>query len=314
MIPHLPAPQTHSLGASLVQAVPLWLTAAGIVLLSVVLRGPLLAAMGHVIERRAAHGRMRILDGALLWTPPIVSPRFLLASTVIALLTLLALTHRVLPLFGALVLAGPALIVLVWMVLWVQERRYVRDLDTSLPPAISRLAAQLRGGAGFQPALARVLRDLPAGPLAAEWSFVATQVFTPLANGHRATPNMVVAALAAQTPSARHRMVLGHLEVALTQTHDVQVARLAEVADALYAAERSRSQALTELSEMRQSGALVSVVTFGLFAYLLLTQGERVRAAYSGPVGVMVAALVLLASAAPLLAGIVLARIDDVGI
>lgn len=311
MIPHLPAPQTHAFTAGLMQAVPLWLTAIGIIVLSVLLRGPLLGFMAQLVERHTAHGRNRVVDGALLWTPPIVSPGWLLVGTVAALLLLLLVTHRVVPLFVTLVLAGPVLVVLVWALLLLRERRYVQTLDRSLPAAISRLAAQLRGGAGFQPALARVLRDLPPGPLAHEWTFIATQIFVPLHGGNRATPDMVVAALAAQTPSVRHRMVLGHLEVALGQTHDVQLTRLTELAEALFAAERGRSQALTELSEMRQSGALVTAVTLGLGAYLLVTQPERVRAAYAGLSGVLIGMVVIGFSLAPLLAGMLLSRVDD---
>jgi len=311
MIPHLPAPQTHAFTAALMQAVPLWLTAVGIVVLSVALRGPLLAFMAQLVDRHTAHGRVRAVDEALLWTPPIVSPTRLLISTVAALLLLLVVTHRVVPLFVTLLLAGPVLVLLVWALLLVRERQYVHALDRSLPSAISRLAAQLRGGAGFQPALARVLQDLPPGPLASEWTFLATQIFVPLCGGNRATPDMVVAALATQTPSVRHRMVLGHLEVALGQTHDVQLTRLTELADALFAAERSRSQAMTELSQIRQSGALITAVTLALSAYLLVTQPERVRAAYVGLSGMVVAVVVLAFSFGPLIAGMLLARVDD---
>jgi len=312
MVPHLPTPWTYPFTAGLAQAVPMWLTAAAILALSLLLRSQLLAAMANLIERQAARSRLRPVDAILLWTPPIVAPAHLLAATVGALLGLLVILNRVVPLYVALALSGPALALLLWMLLRIGEARYQRSLEAALPGAVSRLAAQLKGGAGFQPALARIVADLPAGPLRTEWSWLIAQIGAPLTTGLRATPALVVSALAAQTPSPRHRMLLGHLEVALGQTHDVQVARLIAAAEALYEADRQRSAALTELAQMRASGVLVGCVTCGLSLFLMATQAERVRAAYSGPLGIPMALLVGAAIAAPLIGGILLARIDDV--
>lgn len=312
MVPNLPTPWTHPFTAALAQAVPLWLTAAAILALSLLLRSQLLAAMAHLIERQAARGRLRPVDAILMWTPPIVSPAHLLAATVGTLLGLLVLLNRVVPLYVALALSGPALALLLWLLLRIGEARYQRLLEAALPGAVSRLAAQLKGGAGFQPALARIVTDLPAGPLRTEWSWLMAQIGAPLTTGLRATPALVVSALAAQTPSPRHRMLLGHLEVALGQTHDVQVARLIAAGEALYEADRQRSAALTELAQMRASGVLVGCVTCGLSLFLMATQAERVRAAYSSPLGIPMALLVAVAIAAPLIGGILLARIDDV--
>ena len=174
--------------------------------------------MANLIERQAARGRLRPVDPILLWTPPIVSPAHLLVATVGSLLGLLVILNRVVPLYVALALSGPALALLLWLVLRIGEARYQRSLETALPGAVSRLAAQLKGGAGFQPALARIVADLPPGPLRTE--SVVADCPNRRSAYNRPTRDACAGgvALAAQTPSPRHRMLLGHLEVALGQT------------------------------------------------------------------------------------------------
>src|SRR5262249_6510646 len=156
---------------------------------------------------------------ALLWTPPITTEGRLLAFCLIAVLIVLVVLSKLVPLFVALVLAGPATALLIWLLLWMQEQKYVGALDRALPAAIGRLGAQLRSGSGIQPALEKVVADMPVGPLRAEWCYIVAHFGTPLMGGALATPQQVVAALAAQTPSRRHASFLGHMEVALTQTH-----------------------------------------------------------------------------------------------
>lgn len=186
-----------------------------------------------------AHGSV---ESALIWTPPIASEGRLLRICLLAALTLLLILSLLAPVFVALLLSGPATALVIWLLLWAEEQRYVAALDRALPAAVGRLAAQLRSGSGIQPALERyVVSDLADGPLKAEWQFIITHFGAPL-GGALATPQQVVAALVAQ-PSRRHAALLGHMEVALTQTHDVLVKRLQAAYAALLAAEQRRSQA-----------------------------------------------------------------------
>jgi hypothetical protein len=159
--------------------------------------------------------------------------------------------------------------------------------------------------------LERVIADMPTGPLRAEWSFILGRLGTPLANHSLATAGQVVAALAAQTPSARHATFLGHLEVALDQTHDVLTRRVMAAYSALQAAEQRRSQAATELAQMRYSGLAISLAGLGMAIYLVFTQQERFLAAYQGAPGLIAGAVVVSALIAPLIGGMLLARAEE---
>ena len=144
------------------------------------------------------------------------------------------------PLFVALMLAGPATAVLLWLLLWLREQQYKAALDRALPAAVGRLGTRLRSGRGIQPALEKVVADLPDSPFKAEWSYIIDHFGAPLPGGSLATPQQVVAALVAQTPSPRHPTLLEHMEVALGQTHDVLIKRVQAAYGALHAAEQRR--------------------------------------------------------------------------
>ena len=302
---------THPETAWIANAVPLWLAIGAIVLCALLLRGKLRASLRLLLHRRAARGRSSVSEAALLWTPPIVSEQRLLVACLAAALTVLVILSRVTPLFVALLLSGPAAALLIWLLLWMQEQRYVAALDRALPAAVGRLGAQLRSGSGIQPALAKVVADMPDSPLKAEWTFLLRHFGTPLDGGMLATPQQVVAALLAQTPSRRHVALLGHMEVALSQTHDVLIRRMHAAYTALHAAEQRRSQAATELSQMRYSGIAIGLAGISMAAYLALTQWTRFTLAYQGPLGLAVGLVVGTMLIAPFIGGFLLARADD---
>ena len=83
----------------------------------------------------------------------------LLAACLIAVLALLIILSTIVPLFVAVVLSGPATALLIWLLLWIQEQRYITALDRALPAAVGRLGAQLRSGSGIQPALEKTLNQ-----------------------------------------------------------------------------------------------------------------------------------------------------------
>jgi hypothetical protein len=275
-------PITHPETAWIEGAVPLLITIAAILLLALLLRGKLHTALHRYLVKRAANGRRSPVEAALLWTPPIASEGRLLAFCLTAVLVILVILSQLAPLFVALLLSGPATALLLWLLLWVQEQRYINRLDRALPTAVGRLGAQLRSGSGIQPALQKVVADLPDGPLKAEWSFIIAHFGTPLIGGALATPQQIAAALVAQTPSRRHAAFLGHMEVALGQTHDVLVRRVQAAYAALHAAEQRRSQASTELSQMRYSGMAIGGAGLFMASYFALTQWDQFVAAYSG--------------------------------
>jgi len=126
-----------------------------------------------------------------------------------------------------------------------------------------------------------------------------------------ARKQFVVAALLAQTPSRRHAALLGHMEVALAQTHDVLIKRVQAAYTALHAAEQRRSQASTELSQMRYSGFAIGLAGTGMAAYLALTQWQRFTLAYQGPIGLVAGVIVGSVLIAPFIRGFLLSRADD---
>ncbi len=178
-------------------------------------------------------------------------------------------------------------------------------------PPLGGWARSSRSGSGIQPALEKVVSDMPGGPLRAEWSYIIAHFGTPLAGGALATPQQVVAALAAQTPSRRHAAFLGHMEVALTQTHDVLIRRVQAAYTALHAAEQRRSQASTELSQMRYSGMAIGGAGLFMASYLALTQWQRFVAAYTGPLGLPVGIVMAVVLIAPFVGGFLLSRADE---
>lgn len=308
----MPFTITHPETALWVYAVPICITIAIILITTLILRGRLLAACQQLVVRYTARTEGNGHDLALQWVPSIATPAQLLTACITALIIVLAVMSYLGPLFLAILLAGPATALMIWGLLVLRERRYRRDLDHALPAAVSRLAAQLAAQNGFQAALDRVTSDLPAGPLRDEWMFLIDRIGTPLSSSGLATSSRVAAALAAQTPSERHRTLLGHLEVALEQPHDVMVRRVQAAAESLHAQARRQSAAATELSQMKYSGFAVGGAASFMALYLALTQWDRFSIAYSGVVGFLVGGLVLASLAAPLIGGVVLARVDDV--
>jgi hypothetical protein len=303
-----PVPVTHPETAWLAASVLLWLGLAAALALALLLRGTTIRALAALFRRLAAR---QSSYAELAWSPPIVGAGQLLAISAFAGALVLGGLTLLAPLFVAVVLAAPLVTLVVWLALRLMEARYVTRLDAELPAAVARLAAALRSGGSYPLALERVTHDLAAGPLRAEWQFVLERLAAPDTRG-LVGPAQVAGALARQTPSPRHAALLEHLEVALGQTHDVLVQRVEAAAEALFAAERRRSAAATELAHMRYSGVAIGLAGLAMFIYLALTQSERMARAYQGPLGLPAGIAVAAALAAPFVAGVLLARTDDV--
>jgi Flp pilus assembly protein TadB len=310
-MPDLEPTLTHPETAWLMLSVPLWIAVAGVLALALGLRTRLLRGLDLLLLRWSARHRHDTIEPALIYTARITSPLQLFAVIMPAFLAVLIGLSFIAPILAALVLAAPILALLIWcMLLWL-EARYTDQLDRQLPPAVGRLGAILRSGASFQAALTQIVADLPDSPLRTEWAFLLERLGAPLEGGLLATPTRIAAALALQTPSARHAQLLGHLEVALAQTHDVLVQRIQAAGAALYASEQRRSAAATELAQMRYSGLVIGLAGLVTAVYLMITQHERVVRAYQGPIGATAAVVVIVALVAPVLAGILLSRADD---
>jgi hypothetical protein len=288
-------------------AVPVWLAVAGMLGATLVARGRLATMLQAMLTRRATVAS----DPALAWVPPIADAGRLVGAALASAILVTLVLSQLAPVLLAALLAGPAGVLIAWALLHVLELRYRDALDRALPAAVGRLAARLRSGASFQAALARVVADLPEGPLRAEWGFVVERLGVPLADGGPAQPAQVVRALADQTASARHTVFLEHLEVALGQPHDVLTQRTQAASEALYAAELRRSAATTELAQMRYSGMAIGLAGTGMAGYLAATQVERVARAYEGPLGLVVGMIVVVALGAPFVAGHLLSQAND---
>lgn len=308
---------THPETAWLIRAVPAALAVAALLLAVLLLRGRLALALAMIQSRRARRRRAALPlslrpDPALIWAPESIAPARLLLICAGAAAGLVAGMGFIAPIFLALALAAPLTIGLAWLLLAGAERAYADRLDRELTPAVGRLSALLRGGSGFRVAIERLVADMPDGPLRGEWRYLLERQGVPLDQGGIATPEQVTAALAAQTPSARHATLLNHLSAAVGQPQDVLVRRCAAAYAALQSSDRRREEAITELAQMRYSGFAVGLAGLVMAAYLLWTQWERVQIAYSGPLGIVVAPIVVGALLLPVIGGELLARAEDV--
>lgn len=318
-MPELIAPITGPETAWLINAVPVALTIAALLLIVFVLRERLKQAVVAATIRRSAHRRRDlpaplIPDTALLWTPPSLPPATMLGISAGASITLLlVLSIRWASVFIALVLAAPLTAGLVLILMRVFEARYAHRLDRDLTGAVARLSALLRSGNSFRPALVKLLADLPPGPLQSEWQFLIDRQGVPLAGSDGiATAQQVAAALAVQTPSRRHATFLNHLAVTVGQPQDVLVTRVSAAYEALQASDRRREEAVTELAQMRYSGIAVGLAGLVMALYLIWTQWERVVIAYRSPLGTVVGGLVGASLVLPVVGGMLLARADDI--
>lgn len=309
---------THPETAWLVNSVPMALTVAALIVAVWLLRDQLMALLITASVRRAQRARQElpaalVPDAALYWNPPAVPPgAFLFSCGAAGLLLLIALGLMV-PMFVSLVLSIPGVAGLAWAFTRLFEARSNARLDRDLTAAVGRMSAMLRSGNSFRQTLEKLVHDLPAGPLRAEWAFVLERQGVPLSGrAGIATPQQVVAALAAQTPSRRHAALLNHLAVAVGQPQDVLVARVAAAYEALQASDRRREEAVTELAQMRYSGVAVGLAGLVMALYLVWTQWDRVVIAYSSPLGVVVAVVVSGALLLPVVGGVLLARADDI--
>lgn len=308
----LPPPlSTHPETAWLVDLAPLAATVAAILAFTLLFRSRLGVALDLYLMRRFSRPGAAAIDSALRWHPPIVAPARLLMICVVAMLAILIVLSRIGTLMVAIVLAGPATALLIWLLLWFEEQRYSARLDGALPAAVGRLEAQLRAGSGFQPALEKITIDMPAGPLRAEWEWFLGRLGQPIAGGSLATATTVCAALLAQTPASRHATFLGHLEIALDQPHATLIQRVRAAYEAMQAADRRASTLKTELAQMRNTGIALFLINAGITLYLFVVQRERFLTAYSGDLGMLAAGVLAMLMCAPLLGGYLLGRVED---
>ncbi len=301
---------THAETAWLVTGVPVFLALVTILLLGVFGQRMVLPLLSTLIARRSQE-RQQGIDPALLFFPPIVTPGQLLATGMITASLILLIVSRVAPLFLTVLLTAPATMGVIWLALAFLERRYITRLDAALPAIVGRLATYCASSSSFQLSFDRVVQDMPAGPLANEWQTIRDRFGVPLHDGTLAMPVQVVEAMALQTPSERHRTLLDHLTVALEQPHDILTTRIQTAAQALLAAERRRSEATTELSQMKYSGWAVGGAALFMAVYMYLVQQDRFHMAYGGPLGLIVGPVILLAILSPFIGGQLLSQADD---
>ncbi|MGB9751222.1 MAG: hypothetical protein C0183_09445 [Roseiflexus castenholzii] len=306
--PNVTYPET----AWLADLPPLAATIAAILALTLLMHSRLGAALDAYLAQRFTRPGADLLDPALRWRPPVMSASRLLAICVIAALAILIVVSRIGPLLVAIVLMGPVTALIIWALLWFEEQRYATRIDATLPATVGRLEAQLRAGSGLQPAIEKVIADMPASPLKAEWSWFLERLGQPLAAGALATATMVCAALRAQTPSRRHATFLSHLEIAIDQPHAALVQRVRAAYEAMQASDRRASMLATELAQMRNTGIALFLINVGITLYLFIVQHERFLTAYRSDIGVGVGAVLALVVGAPLIGGYLLGRAEDI--
>ncbi len=301
---------THATTAWLVSGVPVFLALVIILLSGLLGKKLFVSLLADLIDRRV-RARYQGIDPTLRFLPPVVTPGQLLVIAMIAACLVLVTVSRVAPLFLTLLLSAPATVGIIWLMLIFLERRYVSRLDAALPAVVARLAIYCASAGSFQLSFDRVLQDMPSGPLQSEWQTIRDWFGIPLQNGKLAMPVQVVEALAAQTPSERHRSFLDHLAVALEQPHDILTQRIQMAAQSLHASERRRSEATTELAQMKYSGWAVGAAALFMAVYMYLVQQERFHMAYGGPLGLIIGPVILAAILAPFIGGQLLSQAED---
>jgi Flp pilus assembly protein TadB len=310
------APITHPETAWLLVTVTPALTLVAL-LVAALLARPRLALL--IVGARARRARRALAalpaaerpDPALLWAPEVMAAERLAGAGLAAAIVLAVCLSLVAPLSIAAALGAPALALAMWAIDAFAAARYTASVERELTAAVGRLGALLRGGLGLRPALERIVADLPAGPLRAEWSFLITRQGAPLEGGGIATPQQVVAALADQTPSRRHAALLNHLGASVGQPQEALAGRCEAAYAALQRSDRRRDEAATELAQMRYSGVAVGLAGVAMAAYLAWSQWERVAVAYGAPLGVVVGPVVVAALCLPVAGGVLLARVED---
>jgi hypothetical protein len=315
-MPNLNPPLTHPETAWLEHVVTPALTLAVLLALSTLVRPALEHAVAELRVRRAGRALAGLPpserpDPALLWAAEVVPAGRLVVAGLAVGLTMAVGLSLVTHVFIAVAFGAPLAALAMWGYAAAEAARYSARLELELTAAVGRLGALVRGGAGLRPALERVVADLPAGPLRAEWSFLLARQGVPLGGGGIATAQQVVAALADQTPSRRHAALLNHLGASVGQPQEVLARRCEAAYAALQRSDRRRDEALTELAQMRYSGIAVGLAGAAMAAYLVWSQWERVLLAYSTPLGLVVGPVVLASLALPIIGGLLLARVED---
>lgn len=304
---------THAESFWLIQAFPIALTLVTVLLTSTLLRGRLLLVIAGWQERRRAARRPAALDPALWYIPEIVTPAQLLTINTCSGLVVTLVLSTIAPFFVALLLAAPAMVLITSVLLAVKEGKYRARLDADLVPALGRISALLRSSTSVQGALHKVASDLPPqSPLRAEWSFMLERLGAPMADGKIAGMPQVIGALLEQTTSERHRTFLGHLESVIGQDQSMLAARVAAAYHALQSGEQRRSKAATALAQVRYGGMAIGGSGVFISLYLFFQTKERFIAAYSGPLGIIVGPLMLVALSAPIIGGLLLSRAEDI--
>lgn len=304
---------THAETVWLIQAFPVSLTLIAVLLTSVLLRGRLLFMIAAWQEGRSSARRLATLDPALWYSPAIVTPSQLLGVNLIAALIVIVVLSTIAPFFVALLLAAPTMVLITTLLLAIKESKYRAQLDSNLVSALGRLSAMLRGSMSVQGALQKVANDLPEqSALRMEWSFLLERLGAPMADGKIAGLPQVIGALLEQTVSERHRTFLGHLESVIGQDQSLISARVAAAYSALQSGEQRRSKAATALAQVRYGGMAIGGSGLFISVYLFFQTQERFIAAYSGPLGIIVGPIMVLALSAPIVGGLLLSQADDI--
>ncbi len=253
-----------------------------------------------------------IPDPVLVFTPKTVTEGQVVIYCLLASIIVLSSMAFIPALFVALALAGPVAALIVLAFMYRANRRYIAQLDRALPAAVGRLYAFMKAGRGFRESISRVINDMEDGPLKQEWTFLYARVGSTLGRGGVATAAQVAGALSVQTPSGRHQAFLSHMAVALNQANDAQMKRLQAAYDALQQSERRRSEAVTQLAQVRYSGLVIGLAGVFMALYLVVTQWEQALLAYTRTaLGPLMALLIVCALAAPMIGGMVLSQVED---
>lgn len=294
-----------------VVSVPLWLTVAATLTLSLLLRSHLHKLAASWLRTRSGKTPPNFVDAALYWHPPVITAQALVLWCIIVVQVLLIILSRFYSLPWAGLVASIMVAGGVWIGLRIGDMRYVKAVDARLSTAASAYASAIGSGLGTMQAIERVLHSMPPSPLATEWTWCLSNVGQPLYRGGAATPKDVFLAMQAQTPSQRHAMWLGHLATTAAQPLGVATSRMQAASHALFVSEQRRQAVQTDMAHMLYTGIALACTGIGMSLILCFLLWERVVEAYTSPLGMIAAVIVVASLALPLALGWRYSQVDD---
>jgi hypothetical protein len=209
-----------------------------------------------------------------------------------------------------------------WLTLRLARARYRRRLDAQVLLAVAQLAGKTSGSAALLSAFREIGRE-SAWPLCDEWGWVERHLNIPyemMTKGRTQTRfsdhAYALRCLAAQTPLETHARVLDAIALIYEQGAESHAAvRLRQLDELLHEQDRLRRNLTTQFGRVRNQAFIIAGAMGAIILWLLVSQTDRVYAAFVvSPWGLLAALWFGFWLALPVAAGMLLARAPDMAL